>query len=31
MQGGACAAVVRPDGTVMRARRDLRGLCAALP
>ncbi|GAA4256232.1 bifunctional 3-(3-hydroxy-phenyl)propionate/3-hydroxycinnamic acid hydroxylase MhpA [Dactylosporangium darangshiense] len=31
IQGGACAAVVRPDGTVMRAGHDLPDLCAALP
>jgi len=30
-QGGAHAAVVRPDGTIMRAGRDLSDLCTALP
>ncbi|GAB3837467.1 hypothetical protein GCM10027610_039610 [Dactylosporangium cerinum] len=30
-QGGAHAAVVRPDGTVMRSGRDLSELCTALP
>lgn len=30
-RGGACAAVVRPDRTVMRAGRDVHELCRALP
>jgi 3-(3-hydroxy-phenyl)propionate hydroxylase len=30
-QGRAHAAIIRPDGTVLRAGRDLPGLCAALP
>jgi 3-(3-hydroxy-phenyl)propionate hydroxylase len=29
--GRADAAIVRPDGAVLRAGRDLAGLCAALP
>ena len=30
-RGHATAAIVRPDGTVLRAGRDLPGLCAAIP
>ena len=30
-RGRATAAIVRPDGTVLRAGRDLSALCAALP
>lgn len=29
--GHAVGAIVRPDGTVLRASRDLRTLCAAVP